>query len=304
MKHRSFSNWLSSFRKSINSYNYYTDFNKVYQNAEKFKIEIHILNSLIGSKNIDYEFEQLLSEYPNCLKVIPLLLAVRNFELYCQDEQGSVIYNFHSMKHPASQYSYFMRKTGLFNLLESHIISNLYDYITGIEVGLDSNGRKNRGGHQMENLVEYYIKSTGVEYYSQMDLSKVEAKWNVDLSSISANGTSTKTWDFVVRTSSYIYLIETNFYSSEGSKLNETARSYKMIAEEAKNISNIRFIWITDGAGWLKAKNNLKETFDVLDTLYNITDLESGVLNTLFHLDFPNAIQSSNLHSLPQSHSF
>ena len=171
-----------------------------------------------------------------------------------------------------------MRKTGLFGLLQNHIISNLYDYVTGVEVGLDSNGRKNRGGHQMENLVESYLKKAGVEYYKEMYLTDIERRWHIDLSSISGNGTSTKRWDFVVKTSNCIYVIETNFYKSEDSKLNETSRSYKMIAEEAKAISGFKFIWITDGGGWSSARRNLEETFNVLDTLYNIADMENGLL--------------------------
>ena len=174
-----------------------------------------------------------------------------------------------------------MRKTGLFDMLEKHIISNLYDYVTGVEVGLGSNGRKNRGGHQMEDLVESYLKKAKVEYYKEMYLTEIEKKWSIDLSAISAEGTSTKRWDFVVKTSNCIYVIETNFYTSSGSKLNETARSYKMIAEEAKTIKNFKFIWITDGRGWHKAKRNLEETFNVLDTLFNIKDMENNILNKL-----------------------
>ena len=130
----------------------------------------------------------------------------------------------------------------------------------------------------MENLVESYLKKAGVEYYKEMYLTDIERRWHIDLSSISGNGTSTKRWDFVVKTSNCIYVIETNFYKSEGSKLNETARSYKMIAEEAKAISGFKFIWITDGGGWSSARRNLEETFNVLDTLYNIADMENGLL--------------------------
>ena len=284
MSNRVFSDWLNTFRASINGYDYYTDFVKVYQNAENLKIEINILNSLIGAKNIEKQFEALLDKYPECIKVIPLLLAVRGYEVYCQDEHGSINYQFNHIKQTIAQYSYFMRKTGLFDLLENHIVCNLYDYITGVEVGLDSNGRKNRGGHQMENLVEGYLIQLKVDYFKEMYLSEIENKWQIDLSKISAGGTSSKRWDFVVCTSSCVYLIETNFYASSGSKLNETARSYKMIAEEAKQIDGIKFVWITDGAGWHNAKGNLKETFDVLENIYNITDLENGALNQLFHI--------------------
>lgn len=278
MNKRQFTEWLKTFRESINGYTYYTDFYKVYENAEQLKIEINILNSLIGSQTIEADFENILNNYPQCLKAIPILLAVRENEIYCQDDKGAVNYSFKNKTQTIEQYKYFMRKTGLFGLLQNHIISNLYDYVTGVEVGLDSNGRKNRGGHQMENLVESYLKKAGVEYYKEMYLTDIERRWHIDLSSISGNGTSTKRWDFVVKTSNCIYVIETNFYKSESSKLNETSRSYKMIAEEAKAISGFKFIWITDGGGWSSARRNLEETFNVLDTLYNIADMENGLL--------------------------
>jgi len=282
MNKRTFESWLSTFRQSINGYGYYTDFAKVYENAERLKIEINILNSLVGSKDVEGDFEKLIAKYPECIKAIPILLAVRENEIYCQDENGAINYKFNKQVQSVSQYKYFMRQTGLFDMLQKHIISSLYDYVTGVEVGLGSNGRKNRGGHQMENLVESHLKKAGVEYYKEMYLTDIESKWNVDLSAISAEGTTTKRFDFVVKTSSLLYGIETNFYTSGGSKLNETARSYKMIAEEAKNISGFKFVWITDGGGWASARRNLEETFNILDDMYNIADMENGVFNSLF----------------------
>lgn len=282
MKNRTFTQWFSSFRSSINGYGYYTDFAKVYENAEQLKIEINILNTLVGSKQIESDFELLVAKYPECLKAIPILLAVRENEIYCQDENGAIRYRFDKITQTVEQYKYFLRQTGLFDMLQNHIISNLYDYVTGVEVGLGSNGRKNRGGHQMEDLVESYIKKTNVEYYKEMYLTEIERKWNLDLSNISAEGTSTKRWDFVIKTPSCIYVLETNFYTSGGSKLNETARSYKMIAEESKSIPDFKFVWITDGGGWGSARRNLEETFNVLEDLYNIADMESGIFVSLF----------------------
>ena len=89
-----------------------------------------------------------------------------------------------------------------------------------------------------------------------------------------------KRWDFVVKTDNCIYLIETNFYGSGGSKLNETARSYKTIATEMKNVKGAKFVWFTDGLWWMSARNNLKETFDVLDDIYCIKELEDNILDT------------------------
>lgn len=282
MKTRIFEDWLKTFRDSINEYNYYADFEKVYSNVANLKIEINILNSLIGSKNIESDFEKILKEYPECLKAIPILLAVRSNEIYCQDKNSATNYFFNKITNSVEEYKYFMKQTGLFNLIENHIISNLYDYVTGVEVGLDSNGRKNRGGHQMENLVENFLKKSEVKYFKEIYLNEVEEKFNIDLSAISAEGTSTKRFDFVVKTSEKIFGIETNFYTGGGSKLNETARSYKMIAEESKSIKNFEFVWITDGKGWNSAKRNLNETFLILENLYNIKDLENGIFDKIF----------------------
>lgn len=279
---RIFNEWLKNMRSSINSYDYYIDFKKVYKNVDAIKVELNILNSLIGSKDIEIDFINLVSRYPEIIKCIPILLAVRQSEIYAQDENGAFLYNFNRMNYSFEQFVVFMTKTGLFDLISNHIVNNLVDYVLGIETGLDSNGRKNRGGHQMEDLVEGFIKQTGVEYYKEMYLTDIETKWNVDLSAISAEGTSTKRWDFVVKTPDKIYVIETNFYSGGGSKLNETARSYKMIAEESKELNNIEFVWVTDGAGWKSTRRNLEETFNTMEHLYNIADMENGIFLLLF----------------------
>lgn len=282
---RDFEKWLNTFTDTIASYDYYTNFDKVYSNVEDIKIELNILNSLIGSKNIKTDFENILCRYPEIIKCIPILIAVREKEIAAMDEKGKIIYNFSSISNTKEQYSYFMEKTGLFDLLSKHIVNNLYDYVTGVETGLDSNGRKNRGGHLMENLVESYIIKAGfiknVNYFKEMYIKNVQDNWNIDLSQISNDGKTEKRFDFVIESNKTIYGIETNFYSSGGSKLNETARSYKQIAEESKRIKAFKFVWFTDGKGWISAKNNLEETFDILEHLYNINDLEKGAMEEL-----------------------
>ena len=283
---RDFKEWLKTFRNSICDYGYYVDFNKVYGNVETIKVELNILNSLIGSKNIEADFEKLLTDYPQVLKCIPVLLAVRGREIYTIDGDGEYLFNFKEMNYSVEEYKMFMRKTGLFSLISEHVINNLVDYVTGVEVGLDSNGRKNRGGHLMENLVEDYLQKAGlvkgVDYFKEMYISDIEKKWSIDLSNISNQGKAEKRFDFVVKKGATIYGIETNFYSSGGSKLNETARSYKTIALEAKEIQGFAFVWFTDGQGWQSARHNLEETFDVMDNIYCISDMENGVVDTLF----------------------
>lgn len=283
---RNFNEWLKTFKESISDYCYYVDFEKVYGNVDGIKVELNILNTLICSKNIESDFAKLVADYPQVLKCIPILLAVRGREIYAIDGDGEFLFNFRKPNYSIEEYKMFMRKTGLFDLISNHLINNLVDYVTGVEVGLDSNGRKNRGGHLMENLVESYLVKAGLvkgeTYFKEMKLSAIEKKWNIDLSGISNQGKAEKRFDFVVKKGKTIYGIETNFYSGGGSKLNETARSYKTIALEAKDIDGFAFVWFTDGCGWTSARHNLEETFDVLDNMYCIADLENGIIEKLF----------------------
>lgn len=285
---RDFNVWLTQFRNSIADYKYYIDFDIVYKNVESIKIELNIMNSLIGSKNIELDFTNLVRTYPQIVKCIPILLAKRESDIFCQDDKGGVTYHFDETdyrvidENKLTKLAYFMRETGLFNLLQNRLISNLIDYVTGVETGLNSNGRKNRGGHLMEDLVESHLLKAGfikdVTYFKEMTLSSIERKTGLDLSALSNFGSTVKRFDFVIITNKCIYACECNFYASGGSKLNETARSYKALALESKNIKGFKFVWFTDGLGWASARNNLKETFDILDTLYNIHDLENNIL--------------------------
>ncbi len=283
---RKFSAWFSTFRDSIATYEYYIDFTKVHEKAKQIKVELNILNSLIGSKQIKDDFLSLLNQYPNVLKCVPLLLAVRQNEIYCQDEKGGVQYSFLQKNVSNEQYAYFMERTGLFDLLQNHIIKDLVDYITGVETGLDSNGRKNRGGHLMENLVEQFLLAAkfvkGESYFKEMYIHEIRDKWGLDLSAISNQGKTEKRFDFVVKGNDMVYGIETNFYGSSGSKLNETARSYKTLALEAMQVKGFSFVWFTDGKGWISARHNLEETFDVMNDIYNIADMEAGIMRKVF----------------------
>ena len=221
------------------------------------------------------------------MKCIPILLAVRQYEIIVLDNDGNKFeYNFNKMNYDVEQYKVFMRETGLFDLIQNHLVNNLYDYVLGVESGLNSNARKNRGGHLMEDVVERFIKKAGFKknetYFKEMYLQDIENKWKLDMSFISNKNQATKRFDYVVKTDKCIYGIETNFYVSGGSKLNETARSYKMIAEEAEKVVGFKFVWFTDGMGWISARNNLRETFDKMDNIYNINDMKNGVMGEIF----------------------
>ena len=282
---RDFNTWLSTMKDSIATWKYYTDFEKVFNNTDSIKVELNILNSLIGSKNIKNDFLALVKQYPNILKAVPILIAKRETEIKINDTNAELVFNFKNPNYGLDDYANFMEKTGLFDLISNHIIGSLYDYVMGVETGMDTNARKNRTGDAMEDLVEGYILKegfvNGVSYFKEMYKSDVEKTFKINLSKISNNGKTEKRFDFVISKGNTIYAIECNFYGSSGSKLNETARSYKNLAIESKGIKNFVFIWITDGVGWFDAKHNLEETFDILDNLYNLNDLENGTLKSV-----------------------
>ena len=293
---RDFNKWISKFNDSIASWKYYTNFEKVYLNVNKIKNELNLLNGLIGSKDIEKDFADLVEEYPQVLKAIPILLAKRENIIIIKDADKDYKYNFYKMNYSIDDYIKFMRNTGIFKLLEQHLISSIYDYVTGVEVGMDTNGRKNRTGDAMEDLVESYILKAGFvknhNYFKEVTSKAIKEKWNIDLKEILENvdnkvnskkeKMAEKRFDFVVENKGTLFLIETNFYGSGGSKLNETARSYKMLNEELAKIKGVKFVWFTDGKGWLSARNNLEETFNQIENIYCIDDLKNDILNDIF----------------------
>ena len=292
---RNFDEWFKNFDDSIATWNFYTDFDKVYENANAIKNELNLLNGLIGSKNIEDDFKNLYNEYNNVLKAIPILIAKRENVIIVKDAIQDYYFNFSKMNYSIDDYITFLRKSGIFDLLENHLVSNLYDYVLGVETGMDTHARKNRTGDAMEDLVESYIQKAGyvkdVNYYKEMTSTELKNKFNIDIKDILEKidketqnrkvKMAEKRFDFVIKTNSKIYLIETNFYASQGSKLNETARSYRLLFEELSKVDGISFTWITDGQGWKSAKNNLKETFNSADNIFNISEMKNGIFEKL-----------------------
>ena len=257
-------------------------FIKSYILDSKFKSNLHNLISLaIVIESLIFDIIQNL---------VLTKKAKREKEIKIIDSKETYVFNFIKMNYSVDQYALLMKNCGLFDLLQNHIINNPVDYVLGVEVGMDTNGRKNRTGDAMEDLVESYLIRAGLEkdktYFKELNKSEVEKKFGLDLSPISNQDKTEKRFDFVFKGSfGEIYACECNFYSGGGSKLNETARSYKTLALESKNISGFTFIWFTDGIGWNSARHNLEETCDVLDTVYNIQDLENGAIEKLLNIE-------------------
>lgn len=293
---RDFETWMGNFKDFIASYDYYADWDTIFKRADKFKFELNALNSLVGSEDIRGDFIELVGKQPCIRRAIPILLAKREPRILVYDQnRGDLVFDFSDENLSAQACALFMEQTGLFDLISNHISNNLYDYVTGIEAGLNSNGRKNRGGHAMENLVEDFLNKSGLQletnkntvkpkagtYFKELETTVMQ-NWGLNMGPLTNERESTKRFDFVVFTDSVTYGIETNFYTGGGSKLNETARSYKQLAQEAKHIEHFEFVWITDGGGWRQAKHNLRETFESMEHIYSIADLESGIFDRIF----------------------
>ena len=285
---KDFSKFIKSLKNSIKTWDYFVNWEKVFNNKSEFEIILNTLNYLLGKKDIKSEFEILFKKDPNIVKAFPVLLAVRekNLEIFDSNLKKTEFFNFGKeiidSDESAEKYFEFLKQTKLINLFQKDGVKNLVDYIFGVEVGLDSNGRKNRGGKIMENIVEDFIKifctDHGFEYIYQARATAILAKWN----KIVKVDKSERSFDFAIynpKTDS-LKLVETNFYNGGGSKLKAVCGEFKSLFTELKN-QDIDFIWITDGKGWLTTKRPLEETYDHNEYVFNLTMLENNILNEL-----------------------
>lgn len=280
---RAFDDIIKSIKMSLSTYDYFVDFKKVFDNVNHVELKLNTMNYLIGKEDFDKAFNELVKEQPSIVTVIPVLLAVRENNIQVLDEVMKT-YNFNHYD-SATNYIEFIRKTGLINLFYDKKIKNLVDYVIGVEVGLDTNGRKNRSGKMMSQVVFNSLKQIDdVKIIEEANFSKIKSLFNKDISKLLKDVKSNKRFDFVVMNKhDHLFLIETNYYGSSGSKLNETARSYTKLAQDLKNTQNISFIWITDGKGWLSTKKNLLEAYNEIQHLYTIYDLEQKTLNKIIN---------------------
>lgn len=275
---------VSTFRSSIKTWDYFVNWNKVFTNSASFEIALNKLNYLLGKDDLQGEFYRLYESNPDIAKALPVLLAVRenNLEIYNKTSKELESYNFSGEGGDVNKYFEFLDKSGLIKLFQRDGIKNLVDYVIGVEVGLDSNGRKNRGGTLMEEIVglflEDFCKQNNLKYIPQASPSKIKLKWNFDI----VVDKSERSFDFAIYNplSNKIKLFETNFYNSGGSKLKAVCGEFRSLYDELKR-QNIEFIWITDGLGWHTAKRPLEETYNHNDYIFNLFMLEDGALNEL-----------------------
>jgi len=277
--------------KGITQWDYFVKWEKVFNNIKPYEIELNILNVLIGKEKIKEELTKLILEYPKVVNVIPLLLALRFKNK--KEQKINIVANIKTFEYDhfdlsisnpnieqAMKISDFFIGCGLGDLVKDKKVKNLVDYATGVEVGLDSNGRKNRGGHQMENAVETYIKEVceelNLSYIKEANAKAIKEKWNIEI----AVDKSSRRIDYVINKEGKLLFFEVNFYGGGGSKLKSTATEYVKM-NEYWNAQNIDFIWITDGAGWLSTLKPLREYFDKAEYLLNLEMLKNGILKKI-----------------------
>jgi hypothetical protein len=282
---RKFEDLKKTFKSSIKTWDYFVNWKKVFDNSSELEISLNKLNYLLGKKDFDAEFKKLYKDSPEIVKVLPVLLAVREnvLEIYDKDKKTSKFFDFKTENtNSVDEYIQFIKKTGLIKLFKEDGIKNLVDYTLGVEVGLDSNGRKNRGGQLMEEIVgefvEKFCKETGFEYLEQANAKKIKERWGYEVEF----DKSSRSFDFVIYNpkSRKLKLFETNFYNSQGTKLKSVCGEFRSLFNELKK-QKIDFIWVTDGLGWNTALKPLEETFNHNDYVFNLSMLEDNILKTL-----------------------
>ena len=265
-----FATFMSQLKETNQTLDFFCDFDKIHDNVEDIKLSLCMLNSLIGAADMQSAVETIWRRDKSAFNVMDILIAVRSEgKKKVLNSWGECVV-LDSLFESVDGVMEFLNDTGLAEVFQSQKITNLVDYVFGVETGLDSNARKNRSGHVMENVVAEIFKNNGVDYRTEV----YSSEW---AEMTKALGDDEKRFDFVVETPQMIYLIEVNFYSGGGSKLNEVARAYSDIAPKINAVDGFEFVWITDGIGWNSAKNKLQEAFNVIPSIYNLTSIEEFI---------------------------
>ena len=265
-----FNAFLAQLKETNQTLDFFCDFEKINQNVTNIKLSLCMLNSLIGAVNMRSAVEALWNRDKSAFNVMDILIAVRSEgNKKVLNKLGDCIV-LDTLFDSVDGVMEFLETTGLAEVFQTQKITNLVDYVFGVETGLDTNARKNRSGHIMEEMVASIFENSGINYRQEV----YSCEWPKVASVL---GDDEKRFDFVIETPNKTYLIEVNFYSGGGSKLNEVARSYSDIAPKINSTIDFEFVWITDGKGWLSAKNKLQEAYNIIPSVYNLTNISSFV---------------------------
>lgn len=267
---KDFSTFMSQLQETNQTLDFFCDFEKINRNVSDIKLSLCMLNSLIGASNMRAAVETLWQRDKSAFNVMDILIAVRSEgRKKVLNRLGECVV-LDSLFNTVDGVMEFLNDTGLGSIFQSRKIKDLSDYVFGIETGLDTNARKNRSGHVMEKMVGSIFDKNGVEYRTEVYSSEWPAITKV-------LGDDEKRFDFVVETTSTTYLIEVNFYSGGGSKLNEVARSYSDLSPKINSVAGFEFVWITDGIGWHSARNKIQEAYNIIPSVYNLTSIKDFI---------------------------
>ena len=267
---KEFEIFLSELQETNQTLNLFCDFGKIERNVEEIRISLCTLNSLIGSKDLRRTVETIWRRDPKAFDVMDILIAVRKKENKKVLNPRGACVEINSLFKSVDGIMEFLNSTGLADLFVNQKIKNLVDYVFGVETGLDTNARKNRGGHVMEQMVRRILEDNGIAYRAEV----YSNEWDVISRAL---GDDEKRFDFVVEKEHATFLIEVNFYASGGSKLNEVARAYSELAPRINAVPRFEFVWITDGKGWLSAKSKLREAYNIIPRVYNLKSINDFI---------------------------
>lgn len=248
---------------------FFANFEKIALNVDKISMKLNQLNYLIGKEDLHTAVYNLWDENPKVFSVLDILIALRaGDKKKAIDKYGRIrsIEDFFLTPEGVIEY---IEGTGLDKVFKNKQITNLVDYVFGVETGLDTNARKNRSGHIMEDRIAHLFCEQNIPFRREV--------YSAEFEEMKCLGGDLKRFDFVIETSAKTYLIEVNFYSGGGSKLNEVARSYSELAPKINQYANFEFVWITDGVGWKSARNKLEEAFYTIPSVYNLTTVEEFI---------------------------
>jgi type II restriction enzyme len=280
-----FSFFISTLKTNIKTWNYFVNWRKVLEKLKKLEPELHLLDFLVGKEKPAESLKELLRKYPSVAQTLPFLVALREKREHILVD----ILNFKYLEFDFSKENYsdeeienlalFFQRAGLEDLFKKNIKS-VCDYVLGVEVGLDSNGRKNRTGSLMEEICKAFIerdsKEIGFSFLEQATRDLIFSQWKRE---VELDRTDRRI-DFAIFFEEKLFFVEVNFYAGGGSKLKATAGEYRKLASFWKS-QGIEFVWITDGKGWLTAKNALREYLDDGNFLLNLEMLRAGCLKEL-----------------------
>ncbi|AQW20951.1 restriction endonuclease [Lentilactobacillus curieae] len=271
-----------------------------WENANKhiasYEVSLNTLNYLVGKENIAEEARKLFLEQPNLIKTIPLLIASRDMTLdvLIVDADNEMSHSLIDFLNPdiskIDLYLNFMKDSGLLNFLEKELNESLVDYVLGVQVGLDSNGRKNRSGQQNERILATLLERVvsgdeSLHYLLQPTQVQMFNQWGILVPEVTpSKNKGGRRYDGAIYNdlTETVTIIETNFYGSGGSKLKAVAGEFSdLYSVNFKNAKNVNFVWISDGPGWDTAKNPMEEAFAIIPNIINVTMAKNGYLSEL-----------------------